>query len=58
MQVMFWDMRVDRLLKKGRKADESLDLVWKATHIVPLINLQGESGFRVQGATSRVVNPC
>lgn len=39
-KVMFWDMRLEKLLKKGRKVDD-LDLVWKPTHCVPLISVQG-----------------
>jgi hypothetical protein len=34
-------MRLERLMKKGRKVDD-LDLVWKPTHCVPLISLQGQ----------------
>jgi len=40
-KVNFWDIRVDRLMKKGRKAEDSLDLVWKPTHSVHLISLIG-----------------
>ncbi|GFH21503.1 inner dynein arm I1 intermediate chain IC140 [Haematococcus lacustris] len=31
-KVNIWDIRVDRLLKKGRKAEDLLDLVWKPLH--------------------------
>lgn len=55
-QVLFWDVRVERLLKKGNKraADELLDLVWKPTHAVHLISLiggwaGGQPGGRVVG---------
>lgn len=40
-KVMFWDVRVERLLKKGKKADDVLDLVWKPIHSVHLISLIG-----------------
>lgn len=40
-RVLFWDARVERLLKKGKKADEVLDLVWKPIHAVHLISLIG-----------------
>ena len=45
-QVNFWDIRVDRLMKKGRKTAEAdlFDLVWKPTHSVPLVSLQGAEG--------------
>lgn len=41
-KINFWDIRVDRLMKKGRKAEDALDLVWKPTHSVHLISLIGE----------------
>lgn len=41
VQVNFWDVRVDRLMKKGRKAEDSLDLIWKPTHFVHIISLIG-----------------
>lgn len=40
-QVNFWDIRVERLMKKGRKAEDALDLVWKPTHAIHLISLIG-----------------
>lgn len=41
-KVNFWDIRVERLIKKGRKADaDMLDLVWKPTYSVHLISLLG-----------------
>ncbi|PNW72384.1 hypothetical protein CHLRE_16g674515v5 [Chlamydomonas reinhardtii] len=40
-KVLFWDVRVEKLLKKGKKADELLDLVWKPIHSVHLISLIG-----------------
>jgi len=41
-KVNFWDIRVERLMKKGRKADaDALDLVWKPIHSVHLISLLG-----------------
>jgi len=42
-QVNFWDVRVNRLMKKGRKAEDSLELVWKPTHSVHIISLIGGS---------------
>lgn len=44
LQVLFWDVRVEKLLKKGKKADELLDLVWKPIHSVHLISLIGGRG--------------
>jgi hypothetical protein len=44
-QVNFWDIRVDRLMKKGRKAADDSDLVWKPVHTVSLISLLGEFFF-------------
>ncbi|GLC44506.1 hypothetical protein PLESTB_000065900 [Pleodorina starrii] len=40
-KVLFWDVRVEKLLKKGKKADDLLDLVWKPIHSVHLISLIG-----------------
>jgi len=40
-QVNFWDVRVDRLMKKGRKAEDSLELLWKPTHSLHIISLIG-----------------
>eukprot|EP00199_Chlamydomonas_sp_CCMP681_P000882 CAMPEP_0119110888 /NCGR_PEP_ID=MMETSP1180-20130426/32687_1 /TAXON_ID=3052 ORGANISM="Chlamydomonas cf sp, Strain CCMP681" /NCGR_SAMPLE_ID=MMETSP1180 /ASSEMBLY_ACC=CAM_ASM_000741 /LENGTH=447 /DNA_ID=CAMNT_0007097533 /DNA_START=21 /DNA_END=1364 /DNA_ORIENTATION=- len=40
-KVYFWDMRMDRLIKKGRKVDDALDIVWKPTHAVHAISLIG-----------------
>ncbi|KXZ55747.1 hypothetical protein GPECTOR_2g1297 [Gonium pectorale] len=40
-RVLFWDVRVEKLLKKGKKTDELLDLVWKPIHSVHLISLIG-----------------
>ncbi|KAJ9521934.1 hypothetical protein QJQ45_024810, partial [Haematococcus lacustris] len=40
-KVNIWDIRVDRLLKKGRKAEDLLDLVWKPLHCVHVISLIG-----------------
>lgn len=41
LQVNFWDIRVEKLMKKGRKADDALDLIWKPIHSVHLISLLG-----------------
>ncbi|MEW5301410.1 MAG: hypothetical protein WDW36_004270 [Sanguina aurantia] len=41
-KIYFWDVRVDRLMKKGRKGgDDPADMVWKPTHSVHLISLLG-----------------
>ncbi|GAX83067.1 hypothetical protein CEUSTIGMA_g10493.t1 [Chlamydomonas eustigma] len=40
-KVNFWDIRVDRLMKKGRKAADDSDLVWKPVHTVALVSLLG-----------------
>ena len=41
-QVNFWDIRVDRLVKKGRKSESDMsDLVWRPTHSVGLVSLLG-----------------
>ncbi|KAF5836394.1 hypothetical protein DUNSADRAFT_5963 [Dunaliella salina] len=41
LQVNFWDVRVERLMKKGRKAEDSLELIWKPTHSIHIISLIG-----------------
>ena len=41
-QIDFWDIRVEKLMKKGRRQDDSLDLVWKPLHSVHLISLLGQ----------------
>lgn len=40
-RVNFWDIRVEKLMKKGRRDDDLLQLVWKPTHSVPLLSLAG-----------------
>ena len=43
LQVNFWDIRVDRLMKKGRKPDADMsDLIWRPSHSVLLVSLLGE----------------
>ena len=50
LQVNFWDIRVDRLMKKGRKPDADMsDLIWRPSHSVPLVSLLGERGVRKCG---------
>eukprot|EP00798_Chlamydomonas_sp_ICE-L_P031615 gene31615-6811_t len=38
-KVNFWDIRMEKLMKKGRKAEDPLDMAWKPTHSVHLISL-------------------
>eukprot|EP00201_Polytomella_parva_P016255 CAMPEP_0175053992 /NCGR_PEP_ID=MMETSP0052_2-20121109/9244_1 /TAXON_ID=51329 ORGANISM="Polytomella parva, Strain SAG 63-3" /NCGR_SAMPLE_ID=MMETSP0052_2 /ASSEMBLY_ACC=CAM_ASM_000194 /LENGTH=254 /DNA_ID=CAMNT_0016318611 /DNA_START=324 /DNA_END=1085 /DNA_ORIENTATION=+ len=40
-KVLFWDVRVERLLKRGRRHEELADLVWKPTHMIHLVSLIG-----------------
>lgn len=54
-QVNFWDVRVDRLMKKGRKAEDPLDLVWKPTHSVHLIST---IGAWLESVQSTLVRSC
>jgi hypothetical protein len=44
LQVLFWDVRVDKLLKKGNKRMDDAELVWKPMHSVHLLSVAGESG--------------
>lgn len=43
-QVMFWDVRLDKLLKKGNKRVDEADIVWRPMHVVHLLSLAGERG--------------
>lgn len=43
-QVMFWDVRLDKLLKNGNKRVDEADIVWKPMHVVHLLSLAGERG--------------
>lgn len=43
-QVMFWDVRLDKLMKKGNKRVEEADLVWKPMHVVHLLSSAGAWG--------------
>jgi hypothetical protein len=45
-QVLFWDVRVDKLLKKGNKRMDDAELVWKPMHSVHLLSVAGEGGRR------------
>jgi hypothetical protein len=38
---MFWDVRLDKLLKKGNKRMDETDIVWKPMHVVHLLSLAG-----------------
>lgn len=42
VQVLFWDVRVDKLLKKGNKRMDDAELVWKPMHSVHLLSVAGE----------------
>jgi hypothetical protein len=39
---MFWDVRVEKLLKKGAKKLDESELVWRPMHVVNLLSLQGK----------------
>lgn len=41
-QVMFWDVRLDKLLKKGNKRVDETDVVWKPMHVVHVLSVAGE----------------
>lgn len=41
---MFWDVRLDKLLKKGNKRVDEADVVWKPMHVVHLLSVAGELG--------------
>lgn len=41
LQVLFWDVRVDKLLKKGNKRMDETELVWRPMHTVHLLSVQG-----------------
>jgi hypothetical protein len=50
-QVMFWDVRLDRLAKKGAGpgkrsagAADDLELVWRPLHVVHLLSVAGGVG--------------
>jgi hypothetical protein len=43
-KVLFWDVRVDKLVKKGTKRVDTDDLVWRPMHVVHLLSSQGEGG--------------
>ncbi|KAF6260876.1 WD40-repeat-containing domain protein [Scenedesmus sp. NREL 46B-D3] len=40
-KVLFWDVRVDKLLKKGSKRVDDAELVWKPMHSVHLLSVAG-----------------
>jgi hypothetical protein len=40
---MFWDVRLDKLLKKGKRVDET-EVVWKPMHVVHLLSVAGGVG--------------
>ncbi|WIA14707.1 hypothetical protein OEZ85_003200 [Tetradesmus obliquus] len=40
-KVLFWDVRVDKLLKKGNKRMDDAELVWKPMHSVHLLSVAG-----------------
>jgi hypothetical protein len=48
-KVLFWDVRVDKLVKKGTKRVDAEDLVWRPMHVVHLLSSQGESSVCVWG---------
>jgi hypothetical protein len=39
---MFWDVRIDKLLKKGNKRMDDTELVWKPMHVVHLLSVACE----------------
>lgn len=43
LQVMFWDVRLDKLMKKGNKRVDEADVVWKPMHVVHLLSAAGEN---------------
>eukprot|EP00775_Hariotina_reticulata_P012026 gene12026-12171_t len=38
-KVMFWDVRIDKLLKRGNKRMDDTELVWKPMHVVHLLSV-------------------
>lgn len=38
---MFWDVRLEKLLKKGTKKVDETDVVWKPMHVVHLLSVAG-----------------
>lgn len=48
-QVMFWDVRLDKLLKKGNKRVDETDVVWKPMHVVHVLSVAGEPGCLLYG---------
>lgn len=47
LQIMFWDVRLDKLLKKGNKRVDETEVVWKPMHVVHLLSVAGGWGWRV-----------
>lgn len=41
---MFWDVRLDKLLKKGNKRVDETEVVWKPMHVVHLLSVAGGCG--------------
>jgi hypothetical protein len=40
-RVLFWDSRLERLLRKGRKAEDAATVVWRPSHSMHLLSGQG-----------------
>jgi hypothetical protein len=38
---MLWDVRVEKLLKRGGRRVDEADVVWRPMHVVHLLSLQG-----------------
>lgn len=40
-KIMFWDVRIEKLMKKGSRKVEDFELLWRPIHSVHLLSLQG-----------------
>lgn len=44
---MFWDLRIEKLLKKGNKRLDDSELVWRPMHVVHLLSMAGAFAFAI-----------
>jgi hypothetical protein len=54
-RVLFWDSRVERLLRKGRRAEDATEVAWKPSHSMHLLSSQG---MDLQVGGGRLLSSC
>lgn len=59
LQIMFWDVRLEKLLKKGNTRLDETEVVWKPMHVVHLLSVAGTAADTgPQGPSVHPTEPC